>query len=96
MVNDIKIGCYTYHVEEVECVNKFTPRAGEIDYFARKIRIDKDMDEAQKRETLMHEIIHGLEDFMCFELEEEQVMKLGKGLAMVFKDNAEILKRFTI
>lgn len=95
MLKTLKIGCYEYKVKEVECVNKYESRAGEIDFFKRRIKLDKDMCERQKNEILLHEAIHGLEEFMGFVLEEEVVSKLGKGLAMVFYDNPELIKQFT-
>ncbi|MFR9710753.1 hypothetical protein ACL02P_15395 [Paenibacillus sp. MB22_1] len=90
-MNQVKIGYTVYQVVEVDCVNKFEPRKGEIDYFKRQIRIDKDMTPQDKKETLIHEIIHGIDEFMGIELEESQVKKLGAGLAMVLEDNRELL-----
>ena len=89
-MNQVKIGHHQYEIEETESVNKFEPRKGEIDFYNRKIRIDKDMTDADKRETLIHEILHGLEDFMGFQLEESEIRKLGCGLAMVFVDNPQL------
>lgn len=91
MIKQVKIGCHLYQVSEVESVNKFEPRKGEIDYFQRLIKIDKDMTDRDKRETLLHEIIHGIEEFMGIDLEESQIRKLGAGLAMVLEDNPELL-----
>jgi hypothetical protein len=91
MLSKIKIGYQNYDVIEVECVNKYEPRKGEIDYFSRQIRIDRDMTVEDKTETLLHEIIHGLDEFMGIGLKEEQVRKLGAGLAMVLGDNPDLL-----
>jgi hypothetical protein len=90
MISKIKIGYANYEVLEVECVNKFEPRKGEIDLFNRQIRIDRNMTTEDKRETLLHEIIHGLDEFMKIELDEDQVRKLGAGLAMVLEDNPSL------
>lgn len=90
-MNQVKIGYLVYQIVEVDCVNKFEPRKGEIDYFQRQIRIDKDLTSQDKKETLIHEIIHGIDDFMGIELDESQVRKLGAGLAMVFEDNSELM-----
>lgn len=91
MLKQVKIGYLKYQVVEVESVNKFEPRKGEIDLYQRQIRIDKDMTDQDKRETLLHEIIHGLDEFIGIDLEESQVRKLGAGLATVFEDNPELL-----
>ncbi|MFC4305779.1 hypothetical protein ACFO1S_20320 [Cohnella boryungensis] len=48
------------------------------------------MTKLDKRETLIHEIIHGIDEFMGIKLEESQVRKLGAGLAMVFQDNPDL------
>jgi hypothetical protein len=86
----VKIGCYRYVVKEVKSVNKFEPRKGEIDYYEKVIRLDEDMSTDDKLETLLHEIVHGIDDFMDVGLEEDQVKKLGHGLAMVFMDNPDL------
>lgn len=49
--------------EIVECEDSFTADAthfGEIDYKACKIRINKDMTDEAKEETIIHEMIHGI------------------------------------
>lgn len=89
----IKIGCFEYSIKEVNSVNKYEPRKGEIDFFERTIKIDGDMNDLDKNETLIHEIVHGIDEFMAVGLEEEQIKKLGHGLAMVLLDNPELLKR---
>lgn len=91
MVSKIKIGYQIYDVVEVECVNKFEPRKGEIDLYKRQIRIDREMTEHDKLETLIHEVIHGIDEFMGVSLEEAQVRKLGAGFAMVIMDNPKFI-----
>lgn len=86
----MKIGCYRYEVKEVKSVNKFEARKGEIDFYEKVIRLDEDMSPNDKLETLLHEIVHGIDDFMDVGLEENQVKKLGHGLAMVFMDNPDL------
>ena len=49
--------------EVVECEDSFTADSthfGEIDFKACRIRINKDMSEEAKEETLIHEMIHGI------------------------------------
>ena len=88
----IKIGCHEYEVQEVECVNKYETRNGEIDHIQRVIKIDKGLKDDDKREVLLHEIIHGLEEFMVLNLEEDDVTRLAKGLWMVLKDNPGLFR----
>lgn len=91
MVKNVKIGCHTFTVSEVECVNKFTPRKGEINFYDRAIRIDSGMTTSDKFETLIHEVLHGISEFFQAELTEEQTQRMGAGLAMVLVDNPEIM-----
>lgn len=87
MLNKVKIGCFQYDVIEVENVSRFESRKGEIDFFNRVIKIDSGMTYQDKQESLFHEIIHGIDEFMNIGLEEAQVKKLGAALAMVLTDN---------
>lgn len=91
MIDKVKIGNQTYDVFEVECVDKHDTLKGMIKYYDSVIRIDNGMTLEQKQETLLHEIIHGVEQFMNLDLEEDEVKQLGRGLHMVFKDNPSLL-----
>lgn len=46
----------------IECEDKFDVDAhfGQIDYKTCEIRINKDMTEESKKETLCHEMVHGM------------------------------------
>lgn len=46
----------------VECEDKFDVDAhfGQIDYKTCEIRINKDMTESSKKETICHEMVHGM------------------------------------
>lgn len=91
MLKKVKIGCFQYDIVEVKTVNKYEPRKGEIDFFERVIKIDSDMTLQDKQETMLHEIIHGIDEFMGVGLKEAQVKKLGTALAMVLTDNPGLL-----
>lgn len=92
MINKVKIGHRTFKVVEVECVDKHESLAGQINYYDSVIKIDSGLDKDHKKETLLHEIIHGVEDFMNLDLEENEVQQLGRGLMMVIKDNPRLLE----
>lgn len=62
MITCVDILGIPYQVKEVECVNKCDPRKGEIDFLTCEIKIDKEMPEELKEQTLMHEIIHAICD----------------------------------
>ena len=42
-MKEINILGMKYRIEEVDCVNKFEPRKGEIDFMTNEIRIDKSL-----------------------------------------------------
>jgi hypothetical protein len=92
LIDKVKIGCHVYDINLVECVNKYEPRKGEIEYMKQVIRIDNSMPEDSKFGTLIHEIVHGIDYFMDMDLTEEQVTKLGNGFAMVLRDNPNLIE----
>ena len=44
----------------------------------------------QKKATLIHEIIHAIDEIYCVELSEGQVEKLGTGVFMLLRDNPDM------
>ena len=92
MLKSVKIGCYSYCVEEVPQVSKTAALKGQIDHFARVIRIDRDMSRCDKIEALIHEAIHGIDEFMHLNLSENLVGKLGVAVAMVLMDNPDLCR----
>jgi hypothetical protein len=92
MIDNVKIGNQTYVIFEVECVDKHDSLAGQIKFLESEIRILQDLPHDLKQETILHEVIHGIENFFDLDLEEEEVKMLGRGLTMVFKDNPELLE----
>lgn len=76
-----------FTIEEVEVVNKYEPRKGEIDYLTNKIKIDKDMPTDLKNQVLMHEILHAVFDLLgLYELSEDEnkVQSIATALHLVF------------
>lgn len=75
MKREINILGLVYTVKEVDIVNKFDPRKGEINYLSNEIRIDKSMPTDLKNQVLMHEILHAVFDLLGFsELAEDENM----------------------
>lgn len=66
---------------------------GQIHYIGEKILLNSDSSEEQKKATLMHELIHGLDEMYRIGLEEEQVEKLGNAIYMLLKDNPKMFER---
>jgi hypothetical protein len=92
MINKVKIGNQTYVINEVLCVDKRDSLAGQIKFLESEIRILHDLPHDLKQETVLHEVVHGIENFFDLDLEEEEVKQLARGLTMVFKDNPELLE----
>lgn len=92
MLDQVKIGHNHYTLKEVPVVNVTGSLKGEIDYIDRTIKIAEFITDDDKRETLIHEIVHGIDEFMGIDLNEEQVVKIGKGLAMVMTDNPKLFR----
>ena len=89
-IDRIKIMATEYSVEEVEQIDKYQRLWGQIDYAEQTIKIDKNIPESLKRETLVHEILHGiLEKLGYLELneDEQKVHSIASTMYQVLKDN---------
>lgn len=87
---DLDILGLRYKIEQVPCVNKFEPRKGEVDFLANVIRIDENMPEDMKVQTLIHEVLHCLCDTLgLYDLNENEtaIQSLAAGLYYVFVHN---------
>lgn len=87
MVQNVKILGVDYAVEEVDCVDKYSPKRGEVDNLKCVIKIDKTMPPDAKDQTLMHEIMHAIFDRLgYFELcdDEEKVQGIGMAVHQLF------------
>ena len=90
-MDKIKIGYKIYEVEEVEPNSILMASSdecyGQIHYHDKKIYLNSKYDEDQKKSTLIHEVIHGLDEMYVIELDESQVEKLGIAITILLKDN---------
>lgn len=88
MVNTVKVLFKEYRVAfEKNLHDGNAELYGEMDSKLEIITLDEDLSEDQKNATLLHEIIHALDDVMAIDLKEEQVIKLANGLYMLAKQN---------
>ena len=77
--------------EVIECEDVFnadTTHFGEIDFKQAKIKINKDMAESIKEETLFHEITHGILvhlGYNEYNQNEQFVQALGNAMYQMFK-----------
>lgn len=78
----------------VECEDKFDVDChfGQIDYKACEIRINKDLTEASKKETICHEMVHGILIHLGYQgqgYDEQFVQALGNAIYQGFDIKAE-------
>jgi len=86
--NKIRIGANDYSVKLVENLLSDSDRLGDVIYTKSRIRIDSSLSKTVIKETLAHELVHAmLYEAGYDEQSEEQVVSLGKVLAMLLRDN---------
>lgn len=73
--------------EQVNLHDESGDLLGQIHYLPQAILLNADATEEQKKATLMHEIVHALDEMYVIELSEKQVEKLGNAFYMFQKDN---------
>lgn len=60
---------------------------GQIDHIEQLITLNEAAGIEQQKATLMHEMVHGLDELYGIGLKEKQVEKLGVALYMLVRDN---------
>ena len=78
----------------IECEDKFDVDAhfGQIDYKACEIRVNKDLPNESKKETICHEMIHGILVHLGYNdlaRDEQFVQALGNAIYQGFDVKAE-------
>ena len=80
----IKILFKEYQIEQREGLHDGADDLyGQICYFDEKILLNSSCSEDQKKATLIHEIVHGLDEMYGIDLKEKQVEKLGNAFYML-------------
>jgi hypothetical protein len=94
---NLKIGAILYGVEFVPDLSDDKGKIdGQISYGQAKIRISKSLNEQVQAQTLLHEIIHGIEEHSGRqELKEPVINTLAYGIYQVLRDNPELVKMIT-
>lgn len=91
ILKKVKVLYKEYTVEEqINLHDENGELYGQIHYFSEKILLNTDASEEQKKSTLMHELIHALDEMYDIGLEERHVEKLGNALYMLQKDNPRL------
>lgn len=65
---------------------------GRIHFLQQQIELNAEISEEQKKSTLIHEIIHALDEMYIIGLEETQVEKLGNAVYMFIRDNPKMFE----
>jgi hypothetical protein len=90
----IKVLYKEYTVEEtVNLHDNGGDLYGQIHYLPEKIFLNVDAREEQKKSTLLHELIHAMDEIYSIGLKEKQVKKLGNAFYMLQKDNPELFEK---
>ncbi|MCY6958857.1 hypothetical protein [Clostridium brassicae] len=92
--NKVKIGGVTYSVIEYNNPSEEGPQVdGQILYHKQEIRLKNDMSEEYKKNIFLHEVIHGLFEYIGFEQDEAIVIRLSNALHGFIKDNPDIFTK---
>lgn len=65
---------------------------GQIQYLPERILLNSAASEEQHKATLIHEVLHGMDELHNIGLEENQVKKLGVAFYMLIKNNPEMFE----
>ena len=90
----VKIGFKDYEIQLADKTlnNDEQLLFGMILYNDGIIKIVKDYSKDVQFCTLMHEAVHAIDELFSIGLEEDQAVKLGKGIAQFIKDNPQVFK----
>lgn len=75
-------------IEREDCFNSENAHLGEITYSKAEILINKDMPEEMKKETICHEIVHGIFVHLGYDdyaANEQLVQQLGNAIYQAFE-----------
>jgi hypothetical protein len=100
VINRLKIGWKTYEVFEKavddDLISGGDRCYGRIVYGDQQIYINSEYPETQKTTTLIHEALHAIDDAYDIGLEENQVIRVGNGIAALISDNPALLDELKI
>ena len=89
-IKKVKILATEYDLVEEEQIDKYQRLLGQINFTEQKIRIDKGISEDLKRETLIHEILHGVLEKLGYDTlndDEQKVHSIASTMYCVLKEN---------
>lgn len=62
---------------------------GQVDFSAQVITLASDLHPEKERETVLHELVHGIEMALGLKISEQSVQSLGAGLFVILRENPE-------
>lgn len=85
----VKIGPHIYKVETQAQIrgDKNEELWGQIRHTEAVIAIQTNLPPERMLAVFLHEAVHGIDEYMHLDLSEEQVIRLGSGLAALLLDN---------
>lgn len=89
-ITKLKVLATEYEVQEVEQIDKYERLLGQIDYDEQKIKIDKNISEDMKKETLIHEMLHSILEKLGYREmneDEQKVHSIASTMYFVLKEN---------
>ncbi|WP_129599540.1 hypothetical protein [Anaerophilus nitritogenes] len=88
----IKIGYRDYSINLIngDVIDGNSVCYGNIKYDDGQINISTKYSKDQIECTFIHEVLHGIDELMETNLEEEQIRKMAKGLCYILKNNKEL------
>lgn len=95
--NNVKIGPRIFIVRFVDNLVDIegTQRLnGHILYDKAIIKIDTGLALVSQRLTLIHEIVHGIADYLDVDMSEKDVSLMANGITAMLMDNPEVVKMF--
>ncbi len=95
----IKVGAVVYKIviaPNHDRMHEINEAYAQIDYTTREISLATKNSAAQNRDSLVHEIVHGITKHMGLDKAwgdqgEDYVSRISNGLNMVFRDNPEFV-----
>lgn len=95
--NNVKIGPRTFRVqfeENLLDIEETQRLNGHILYDKAVIKIDSRLALVSQRLTMMHEIVHGIADYLDIDMSEKEVSLMASGITAMLMDNPEVVKMF--
>lgn len=90
----IKISGRTYLVEYVDFDERLqqSPITGSVVHYKQKIQIDTAAHREWQEMSLLHEMIHAVDNNLSLDFNEDTIRRLGNGLYQVLNDNGFLKK----